>query len=189
MASPGPKRTNRRSRLTATAIAVKMIEDLMGKAGSVLDEAVSKTQEVALIDSATGMPQVDEDGSIVTKIIGGDSRVAMWMFDRVWPKKGAVLPVDMNVDVSTMDGVIKCGQMATEMVISRRMSVGDAQDLLDYLFKYAQLRAYERLDELKMLVESFEAETAVTAQVDGHLVPKWGRLKADTKVANKVPAE
>lgn len=189
------KKTPVKTRMTVSARATKMVEQLMGKAQAVLEEGLNQPQEVAVIDPLTGDVMRDSNGQMVTKNIGGDPRVAMYVIDRAWPKTGAVIPKAIEADLSTIDGVIRCAETCTQMLLRQEMSLEDARQLMDHLIRYCQLKAFERIDELKILVETFEAQNQgqLSGKMDASLLPSWGKLPqtidAKTKTANKTPAE
>jgi hypothetical protein len=181
--------TPRKVRQTAAARASMAIEALLGGAEDVLTQALLVRQTVIPVD-ADGVPQLNEDGTYKTMQMGGNAGVAMYVIDRAWPKKGAVLPKDINADISTMQGVIDCATEATRMVITRELSLQDANDLMDYLLRYCQLKAFDHINELKVLIKEFEAQgSGNLTKIDEGLVPQWGKITAMTKTANDIPAE
>lgn len=179
----GPVPVARKTRLTASVRATKMVEQLMGAAAETLEDALGRSTLVALMDPETGEPRRDpETGDYITKMVGGDAVTARWLIDRVWPKKGAVLPKHMDIDVTTIEGVIECATEATRRVLAQEMSVQDAQSLMDYLLQYCQLRAFEHMDELKLLVQQFEEQSSgAFTTLDAKLVPAWGKLAKKTE--------
>ncbi len=168
--------------------ASEYLSGLLEKAQDTIEIALLPEQEVILTCKATGQPLVDDEGNPQTTWIGGDSKVAMWLMDRMLPSKGGVLPTQIDADLSSIDGVIQCAEDATQMLLNRQMTLADCRYLMDHLLRYTQLKAYERIDELKLIVEAFESEASISKVNDG-LLPKWGRLTTDTKTANKQPAE
>jgi len=180
-----PKKT----RLSVGMRAQAMTEKMLGKALDVIERELDPRQMVILCDS-DGAPILDENGVPKTKMMGGNPAIAMWVVDRLWPKNNGVPPSSLNVDITTMDGVIACATKATQMVLAQEMTVGDAQGLLTYLLQYAQLRAFDQMKELRALVTAFEEQSAVgLGSIDGKLVPQWGKLTTDSKTSNKTPAE
>lgn len=166
----------------------------MGKAHQAIDEALTPTGEVVLTDG-TGQPlhargSTDENPKYQTVMIGSDPRVAMWLIDRLIPKDDSSLPKDMDVQLSTMEGVIEAAQTTVEWVASRQLTIEKGEKMLRLLLTYAQMRAFDHIDELRQLIQKFEQQSAgAITKMDPALVPQWGRLSEDTKTANDTPAE
>ena len=178
---------------TAHRKALEMVENLLGKANQVLDEALTPSGEVILTDGM-GKPLLkagcDEDNPEYQTIrVGGDPQTARWLIDRLIPKDDSSLPEAMDVDLSTMQGVIDAGQKTVEWVASRQLTIDKGEKMLRLLLTYAQMRAFDHIDELRKLVAEFEKQSAgAITKMDPKLVPQWGRL-ADQAPANKTPAE
>ncbi|MCP4129245.1 MAG: hypothetical protein GY753_19630, partial [Gammaproteobacteria bacterium] len=92
--------------------ASEYLAGLLEKAQDTIEIALLPEQEVILTCKATGQPLVDDEGNPQTTWIGGDSKVAMWLMDRMLPSKGGVLPTQIDADLSSIDGVIQCAEDA-----------------------------------------------------------------------------
>ena len=194
--SPGRPRSTaatKEYKKTAHRKALEMVENLLGKANQVLDEALTPKGEVILTDG-TGQPlktskHTDEKPDYQTITVGDDPQTARWLIDRLIPKDDSSLPEAMDVDLSTMQGVIDAGQKTVEWVASRQLTIDKGEKMLRLLLTYAQMRAFDHIDELRKLVAEFEKQSAgAITKMDPKLVPQWGRL-ADQEPANKTPAE
>jgi len=184
------KPSSKRTRMTASARATAMMDALLDKAHAAIEENLGPTKQVVELDEH-GNPMVDDDGAYIVQSIGGNAQVAQYVIDRVWPKKGAVLPKHIGVDITTIQGVIECATVATHMVLRQEMSLTDAKDLMDHLLRYCQLRAFDHIEELRDLIGAFEQQGAgkLTDKMDPTLIPQWGKLSEGTKTANETPAE
>ncbi len=147
-------------RAHANVRATEMLEALIRKAHNVIDE------------------QLDD----------GNSTVAMWTIDRILGKQAKILPEEVNIKLDTMDGVIAAAQVIVEMVLLRKMSIDDGNSTIAMLNNYASFRAFERLDELRMLVDELKSETETKSIRSNASVPSWGRL-SEAVDAEAVEAE
>lgn len=147
---------------TVNARAADMMEALLGKAEDVISD------------------QLDE----------GNPQVAMWLMDRMLKNGTSMLPQSVELTLSTIEDVIYGAQLVTEMVMQRKLSIDDGVKMLGMLSQYATFRAFERIDELKTLVEEMkEASEAKTIEGQATRLPSWGRLSPATPTANRDPAE
>lgn len=189
-----PKKTKvtkagRRLQKSASAEALDLLHGLMGESHRVLQECLEPVAEVVIVDPLLGEPMLKPDGSPVTRKIGGDSRVAMWLMDRLAPAHESIVPEVLDADLSTMQGVIEAAENAIRWVMQGQISIEKGDKLLFLLLKYAQMRAFDQIDELRKLISQYEKQGDPTLRDDsGAIVPKWGRLAA-TAPANTKPAE
>jgi len=146
----------------ANARAMDNLESVLGKAHSVIDEALDD----------------------------GNTQVAMWTLDRVIGKGGAsLLPEAVDITLNSIDAVIKATQAITEMVLWRKLSIDDGVKMLNLLSNYASFRAFERIDELRAAVDELK-RVSDAKTIDGHaVVPSWGRLSEGSATASKKPCE
>ncbi len=150
----------RELRAHANVRATEMLEALIRKAHNVVDE------------------QLDE----------GNSTVAMWAIDRILGKQAKILPEEVNIKLDNMQGVIDAAQVIVEMVLLRKMSIEDGNSTIGLLNNYASFRAFERLDELRVLVDELKSETETKSVRSNASVPSWGRL-SDAVDAEAVEVE
>lgn len=144
-----------------SARALDMLEGGLGKAWDVLDESLDE----------------------------GNTQVAMWMIDRLTAGARSMLPEAINIKLSTMDDVMKAAQAVTEMAMLRKLSIDDATKSLQMLNQYAGFRAFERMDELKAMIEEMNRANEAKTVNGNATLPSWGRLSEDSATANKTPAE
>jgi hypothetical protein len=144
-----------------SARATDMLEAMLGKATDVIDEALDD----------------------------GNAQVAMWMYDRLISKTNSLLPEAIDIKLSTMDDVMLAAEGVIGMAMLRKLSIDDATKSLNMLSQYAAFRAFERIDELRAMVDEMKRQSEAKT-VEGHaVVPQWGRLSEQTPTANVKPAE
>lgn len=119
----------------------------------------------------------------------GDAQVAMWLMDKLSKRGGGMLPNAIDIKLSTIDDVLQAAQIVTEMVLVRKLSIDEGQKALTMLSSYSAFRAFERIDELKALVEDMQRQNEARTINSEATMPSWGRLGADSPVANTKPAE
>ena len=146
----------------ANANAMDQLEQLLGKAHDVVNE------------------HLDE----------GSLNAAIYVLDRIIGKGGAsLLPEAIDLKLSTIDDVIMAAQAIVEMTLLRKLSIDDAQKMLNLLSDYCSFRAFERIDELRLAVDELK-RVSDAKTVDGRaIIPSWGRLSEGSETANKQPAE
>lgn len=144
-----------------SARALDMLEGGLGKAWNVLDEHLDN----------------------------GNAQVAMWLIERLTGGARSMLPQAIDIKLSTMDDVMHAAQAVTEMCLQRKLSVDDATKSLQMLSQYASFRAFERIDELKDMIEEMNRANEAKTVNGSATMPSWGRLSEDTKTANMKPAE
>ena len=188
---PKGKDPTKLTRMTAQKRAILLVEKLLDRAYAKV-EAEIQPRGISPLFDMEGNPVLDEDGKQEMVPVGGDARVAMWAIERLcMPNADNTLPHEMDVNLSTMEGVIDAGQTTVEWVASRQLSLDQGEKMLRLLLTYAQMRAFDHIDELKQLISTFEAQSggALSGGMSDQLIPQWGRLTNKTKVANKTPAE
>lgn len=123
------------------------------------------------------------------ELANGNAQVAMWALDKLIGKQASMLPQSIDITLRTMDDVLVAAQAITEMVMQRKLSIDDGIKSLQMLSNYSSFRAFERIDELKEVVDEMKrAQDAKT--INSHAtVPSWGRLSESSKTANTRPAE
>ena len=179
------------TRMTAQKRAILLVEKLLDRAYAKVEAELQPRGFSPLFDMK-GDPVLDDKGVQEMVPVGGDARVAMWAIERlVMPNADNSLPHDMEVSLSTMEGVIDAGQTTVEWVASRQLSLDQGEKMLRLLLTYAQMRAFDHIDELKQLISTFEAQSggALSGGMSDQLIPQWGRLTSETKTVNKTPAE
>ncbi len=187
---PSRMKANKDRYRTAQAIAWKHMEQLLDKAYKVLDRELNDRQTVILCDR-DGAPQLTEQGLPITAEIGGNWQAAKFVLEKMTQSASGLLTREIEADLSTMEGVMAAAQEVLDSLFRREISVGDAQKVIELLIRYAALRAYDGIQELRALLMDVENKT-VSARAPGSAVagtPTWGRLSADTKTANDVPGE
>ena len=179
-----------RTRQTVAKRSSEIVDAILGMAQAALEEALTPNRTVVEFDPETGELMRDEEGQFILKRIGADYATARWLIDRAYPRDGALVPIQFKAKIDTMDDIIDIAAQAMRHVLDRQMSIREAEDLLQLLLKYAQLRAFERLDELKTIIKEMEqASTNQMLDMPDKMVPQWGRLSEKTKTVNKTPAE
>lgn len=143
------------------ARAQTMLEGLLQKTHDVIDEAL-------------------DDGNV---------QVAMWAYDKLIGKTASMLPQALDIKLSTIDDVLIAAQGVTEMVMQRKLSIDDGSKALNMLSQYSSFRAFERIDELKEIVDDMKRATEAKTINSQAVTPSWGRLSEDSKTANTKPAE
>ena len=143
------------------ARALDMLEGGLGKAWDVIDQ------------------QLDE----------GNPQVAQWLIDRLTSGGRSLLPEQIEIKLSTIDDVLIAAQAVTEMAMLRKLSLDDALKSLTLLNQYATFRAFERIDELREIVEGMQRINEAKTINSKAVMPSWGRLSSKSPVANKTPAE
>lgn len=186
--------------MMAQVKAAEMITSMIGKAADVIDSAVSMSTEVIVMGS-DGEPKMDaETGQLETMIVGGDAQIAKWLLDRTLPRDFSMLAATVDADISTIDGVIQASQEVMEHMLNRTLPLEQCERVMRVLGGYAHMRAFEGIEELKLIIEKHEDLTSKVAggssMPDG-LTPMWGRLMEtldkdnpiNGKPANTQPAE
>lgn len=145
-----------------SARALDMLEGGLGRAWDVIDEAIT------------------EDSNV---------QVAMWLIERLTGGARTMLPEQLNIKLNSIDAVMQAAQAVTEMALMRKLSIDDATRTLQMLSQFCTFRGFERIDELKKMIEEMQrANEAKT--IDGKAtLPSWGRLSESSPVSNTKPAE
>ena len=190
---PSRMKANKDRYRTAQAIAWKHMEQLLDKAYKVLDRELNDRQTVILCDR-DGAPQLTEQGLPITAEIGGNWQAAKFVLEKMTQSASGLLTREIEADLSTMEGVMAAAQEVLDSLFRREISVGDAQKVIELLIRYAALRAYDGIQELRALLMDVENKTMNgTARPAGGAIaagtPKWGNLSKDTPTANTEPAE
>lgn len=183
---PSEVKGQKKKRMTVQRIAYDKLDAMLGQATKVVERELQDVQTYIVAD-AQGLPVLDDNGNTQLVQVGGNSKVAMWLIDKLTGNGNGLLLREIEADLSTAEGVIDAAQQACEHVIARQLSLPDAERLLRLLLQYAQMRAFTQIDELRELIEKFENQ-----QKKGALLPhapEWGRLSATSPTANKAPAE
>lgn len=185
---PQALQRNRGKYRTAQSVAWKYVEDLMGKSYRVLNRELDERQTVALV-GPDGMPMMNDDGTPQLIEVGGNWQVAKFIIERMTQSQGSLLMREITVDLSNMQGVMDAADQILQSLFRREVSVGDATKVMDLLLKYASLRAYDGIAELRAMIAAIEGRTidGRTGPVPG--TPTWGRLQPSTPTANTDPAE
>ena len=144
-----------------SARALDMLEGGLGKAWDVIDEAL-------------------DDNNVQT---------AQWLIERLTGGARSMLPEAIPIKLSTMDDVMHAAQAVTEMCLQRKLSIDDATRSLSMLNQYASFRAFERIDELKEMIEEMNRANEAKTVGGSSTMPSWGRLSESSDTANKTPAE
>lgn len=178
---------------TVKAAAWIEIEGLLGKAFKVIDRELSDRTTVIVCD-ATGAPIMKEDGTPQTTMIGASGQTARWLIDKASGHGHGLLLHTIDADMSTMEGVLAAAQKAMEMMLAREMTIADCTKVLELLLKYATVRAFDGMAELRAMLADIENRTINgTSRPAGGAVlpgtPKWGRLTPESETANKTPGE
>jgi hypothetical protein len=173
---------------TAQAVAWKFVEDLMGKSYRVLNRELDDRQTVALV-GPDGMPLLKDDGTPQLMEIGGNWQVAKFILERMTQSQGSLLMREITVDLSNMEGVMAAADQILQSLFRREVSVGDATKVMDLLIKYASLRSYEGMTELRAMMADITGRTIDGRSGPAPGTPTWGRLQASTPTANEVPGE
>lgn len=189
--SPGRPKAggNRAVRKTANRKALDIIEGLLGKAHKAIDDALTERGRVIVTDEegrpVTMSGHTEENPKYKTMpAIPADPKVAMWLIDRLIPKDDTTLPKEMEVELSTMDGVIEAAETTVQWVAARQLTIDKGEKMLRLLLTYAQMRAFDHIDELRKLIAEFEKQSAGgITKMDEKLVPQWGRLADNTQKA------
>lgn len=176
---------------TAQAIAWGHMEQLLGKAYKVLDRELNDRQTVILCDRDGGL-MLKEDGTPMTTEIGGNWQAAKFVLEKMTQSASGLLTREIQADLSTMEGVMNAAQEVLDSLFRREISVGDAQKVIELLIRYAALRAYDGIQELRALLLDVENKTVVARPAGGAVLPgtpKWGRLTPESETSNVKPAE
>lgn len=189
---PSVMKANKARYRTAQAIAWTHMEHLLDKAYKVLDRELNDRQTVILTDE-NGGPMLDEKGLPVTAQIGGNWQAAKFVLEKMTQSASGLLTREIQADLSSMEGVMAAAQEILDSLFRREISVGDAKQVIELLIRYAALRAYDGIQELRALLLDVENKTMNgTARPAGAIAagtPKWGGLTPTSKTANEVPGE
>lgn len=190
---PAVMKANKERYRTAQAIAWGHMEQLLGKAYKVLDRELNDRTTVILTDEMGG-PLLDEKGLPVTAQIGGNWQAAKFVLEKMTQSASGLLTREIQADLSSMEGVMNAAQEVLDSLFRREISVGDAKQVIELLIRYAALRAYDGIQELRALLLDVENKTmnGTARPVGGAIAagtPKWGGLSKDTPTANTEPAE
>lgn len=174
-AAPTPVTVSSRTvRAEAYRVANDMVERLLGKAYDVIDASLSSTREVAVL-GPDGLPLYDDSGNPVTETVGGDVQTARWLVDRSLPSRTqARLSVAVEADLDTSEGVVAAAQQVVSQMLSAEVSIRECTETLDALIKYASIRAYLSVEELRELLDAIERKDR-QPMADRPVVIKWGR--------------
>lgn len=189
---PSRMKANKDRYRTAQAIAWGHMEQLLDKAYKVLDRELNDRQTVILCDR-DGAPMLTEEGVPITTEIGGNWQAAKFVLEKMTQSASGLLTREIQADLSTMEGVMAAAQEVLDSLFRREISVGDAQKVIELLIRYAALRAYDGIQELRALLMDVEGKTMNgVARPAGAVItgtPKWGRLTPESETANDKPAE
>lgn len=193
MSKTGDMRKNKGRYRTAQAIAWGHMEQLLDKAYKVLDRELNDRQTVILCDR-DGAPMLSEGGVPMTTEIGGNWQAAKFVLEKMTQSASGLLTREIQADLSTMEGVMAAAQEVLDSLFRREISVGDAQKVIELLIRYAALRAYDGIQELRALLLDVENKTVsgVARPAGGTVLPgtpKWGNLTPKSPTANTEPAE
>ena len=119
----------------------------------------------------------------------GNTQTAQWLIDRLTAGARSMLPETVDIKLSTMDDVMIAAQAVTEMAMQRKLSIDDAAKSLGMLNQYASFRAFERIDELREMIEDMNRANEAKTVTGQATAISWGRLSSDSKTANTKPAE
>ncbi len=179
----------RKSRQTVAARSSEIVNSVLGLAEDALVEALTPTRTVVEFNEETGELKRNEEGEYIVKHIGADYVTARWLIDRCYPSGKTLVPIMFKDKIDTIDDVIAIAKVAVERVLKQEMSILEAEDLIGLLTKYATLRSFERINELKLLLKEVENSNGNNAaMISEKLMPQWGNL-AEKAAANKTPAE
>lgn len=190
---PSRMKANKDRYRTAQAIAWKHMEQLLDKAYKVLDRELNDRQTVILTDE-NGAIMIDDKGLPVTAQIGGNWQAAKFVLEKMTQSASGLLTREIRADLSTMEGVMAAAQEILDSLFRREISVGDAKQVIELLIRYAALRAYDGIAELRALLMDIENKTVsgVARPAGGAVLPgtpKWGNLTPKSPTANTEPAE
>jgi len=181
---------NKQRRTTIQGEAWKALEKMLGKSLKVINAELEDSQIVALMNK-DGTFQLDKNGMPVTTRIGGNPKVAMWLADKITGNTGGLLLREVGTgSLATMEEVIATAQHAVELVVAREMALQDAEKLIDLLLRYATIRAFDGMEELRKQLTELQAKTInSTAGAPMEMRPSWGKLQQMTAINEGRPAE
>jgi len=190
---PSRIKANKDRYRTAQAVAWQHLEQLLGKAYKVLDRELNDRQTVILCDR-DGAPRLTDNGTPMTTEIGGNWQAAKFVLEKMTQSASGLLTREIQADLSTMEGVMNAAQEVLDSLFRREISVGDAKQVIELLIRYAALRAYDGIAELRALLMDIENKTVsgVARPAGGAVLPgtpKWGRLTPESETSNVKPAE
>jgi hypothetical protein len=180
---------NKQRRTTVQAQAWKALEALLGKSMRVIAKELDDRQQVMLLDGS-GAPILDEKGNPKTIWVGGNPKVAMWLADKITGNTGGLLLTEVGGELGTMAEVVSTAQRTLELVLSRELPLEDGIKLIDLLLRYAAMRSFEGVEELRQMMVDLQAKTiSGTAGAPTEMRPSWGKLQQMAAVNQARPAE
>ena len=139
---------------------------------SVTSEATVKLD--ALMESAFSV--------VEGQISEGNLKAAIWALDRVVPsERGNLSTAIPDADMSSLEGIIKTGQTASQMVAEGLLGLDEASRFMTILTNCGQLLGYPKIDELRMMIEEFEKQGTNGAITRAVPLPSWGRLSESSQ--------
>ena len=114
---------------------------------------------------------------VIERRLGNDDlKAALWLLDsgrgRRTQRLSAILA---GQDLSSVEGVVGAAQRLSDMMLRGELGVGEASEALANLWRYAQMRGYLQLDDIREMLEEIEARE--TRRPDNAYLPTWGRLR------------
>jgi hypothetical protein len=164
------------------------LEGLLGKAYKIIDRELSDVQYSILSDK-NGNPVLDDEGKVQMVQTGGSPAIAKWLIDKTVGTGNGLIMEAIEADISTMEGVMVAAQEAVQMMLDRKMTLSDCHKLTELLLRYASIRAFDGVEELRKAILEMEGRTVNGSAGPAPGTPTWGRLTSSTATANKDPAE
>lgn len=149
--SPGRPRGPNGVKARASRIASERLEQMLGKAADVIDEALDE----------------------------GDSHVATWLIDRVRPpRQSDFLRTGIESNLSTPREVVEAALEATVAAGSGEISLSEARAYIDLLARYGGMQGYLELEILKSRMEALKTPQRESKRVmDQSAIPEEHRLR------------
>ena len=109
----------------------------------------------------------------------GDTRAAAKLADIAAAEHRGKLSAPIEVEsLSNMDEVLAAAQRVTEMVANAKLGFAEGRSALGLLRGYAELRAFEKIDELRLAIEQLDEMRHERPKVPKEFLPVWGKLRA-----------
>lgn len=115
-------------------------------------------------------------GVIDQQLDAGDARTAIWVLDRLPSPQHRLSEAIPDADLSSLEGIIETAKAAAQMATTGRMGLETANRVLTILTNTASLLGYQRIGELREMVEEFEKQGARGEAAGTVPLPIWGRL-------------
>lgn len=116
------------------------------------------------------------------KAAGGDTQAAKALSDYAVAQHRGKLSVSVQLPaggLSTMDDVLEASTSIMLMALGGSLTFVEAEKAMSLLTQYANLRAFDRLEELSQMVEDMKAQAEDKVIVPSGIRPTWGRLSDD----------